>query len=205
MVDGKSTLGCANLIRETRDSRVSVTLELDGRGRSQVSTGISYLNHVLGALAQNGGFDLELTCENQPRAHQLHIVEDSGMTLGHAVQKAVRSLGPIARYGFFVLPVNEVLTRVAIDFSTRPFLHFEVPWHAQLGPMAYDFHLTKEFFWGFARTAGVTLHVDVLTAGNNHHMCESVFRACGRAIRDAVRTDVAVTQELPENAIRDAT
>jgi len=201
--DAKSSDGCANLIRETRDSRVRIRLKLDGKGRAQLATGISYFNHVLAKFAHNSGFDLDLAYESQTPANQLHVVEDTGMTLGHAVHKAVRSSGTIARYGFFILPVDEVLTRVAIDFSTRPYLHFEVPWHTQLGPMTYDFHLTKEFFQAFVRTAGVTLHVDVLTPGNNHHMCESIFRAFGRATRAAVSTQGGIESDLVEETFED--
>ena len=179
------------MTRDTRETQIQVELTLDGTGKTSISTGIGFLDHMLTAWAYHGAFDLSLTCEGDLHIDQHHTVEDCGIALGQAILEAVRPRTQLVRYGFWLLPMDETLARVALDLSGRAFLHFEVPWHPQLGAGTYDYHLTREFFWGVARAAHMTLHVDVVTPGNNHHMCEAVFKGFGRALRGAVQIDPA--------------
>ncbi|MEO1267307.1 MAG: imidazoleglycerol-phosphate dehydratase HisB [Myxococcota bacterium] len=181
----------STVVRKTRETHIDVGLTLDGQGQASIDTGIGFLDHMLTAWAYHGAFDLTLTCRGDLHIDQHHTVEDCGIALGQAILEAVEPRTQLVRYGFWLLPMDEVLARVALDLSGRAYLHFEVPWHMQLGAGTYDYHLTREFFWGLVRAARMTLHVDVVTPGNNHHMCEAVFKGMGRALRGAVQIDPA--------------
>ena len=192
------TARCSHVVRSTRETQIEIALNLDGVGKTNISTGIGFLDHMLTAWAYHGAFDLTLKSEGDLHIDQHHTVEDCGITLGQALHKAAADRVRIVRYGSALLPMDEVLARIALDLSGRAFLHFEVPWHQQLGAGTYDYHLTQEFFWGLVRSAHMTLHIDVLTPGNNHHMCEAAFKGSGRALRSALAIDVVRPQgEIP--------
>jgi len=193
-----STPRSASIHRATRETDIRVALAIDGHGDANVETGIGFLDHMLTAWTYHGGFDLQLICTGDLHIDQHHTVEDVGIALGDALYKAAAPMKQLTRYGSALLPMDEVLARVALDFSGRPYLHFEVPWHHQLGQGTYDYHLTREFFWGMARSAKLTLHVDILTPGNNHHMCEAAFKGVGRAMRMALAVDpMRAPDEIP--------
>ncbi len=185
----------ATVQRQTRETAIAVELEVDGRGAAEVDTGIGFLDHMLTAWAYHGAFDLRLRCQGDLHIDQHHTVEDVGIALGEALGQI--ALAGVNRYGQRLLPMDEVLARVALDFSGRAWLHLEAPWHAQLGQGTFDYHLTREFFWGLVRAARLTLHIDVLTPGNNHHMCEAIFKATGRAMREALALDPRRGGEVP--------
>lgn len=175
--------------RQTRETTIEVTLDLDGVGRSQVSTGIGFFDHMLTAFALNGRFDLDVAVRGDLHVSQHHTVEDTGIVLGHALAEALGDKAGIVRYGQCLMPMDEALVRVALDLSGRAFARVELPFRPVLGPVGFDYGLTSEFFWGLARAAHLTVHVDGLTGLQNHHLCEAAFKGLGRALGDAVRPD----------------
>lgn len=175
--------------RKTKETDISGTLNLDGTGEVDIATGIGFFDHMLTALAFTGHFDLTLHCDGDIEVDQHHTVEDVGIALGAAFVSALGWKAGIARYGECVIPMDEALVRCVLDFSGRAYLRFEIPWHHSFDPLGFDYHLTREFQWGFCRAARITTHIDALAAGNNHHMCEASFKALGRALCQAVAVD----------------
>ncbi len=178
----------ATVTRNTSETRIAVEVNLDGTGRYEVSTGIGFLDHMLEQLSRHSLIDLKLDCQGDLHIDQHHTTEDSALALGEAIAKALGDKSGIARYGEAHAPMDETLTRVALDISGRPFLvwksGFSTP---RLGE--WDTELIEHWFQSFAQTAGLTLHVETLYGSNNHHIVESSFKALARALRAAVTLD----------------
>jgi imidazoleglycerol-phosphate dehydratase len=174
--------------RNTSETQVSITLNLDGSGLAKLNSGVPFLDHMLDQIARHGMFDLIIEAKGDTHIDDHHTVEDIGITLGQALSKAVGDKAGLSRYGHSYVPLDETLSRVVIDLSGRPELEFHVPFtRARIG--TFDVDLSIEFFRGFANHAGVTLHIDNLRGVNAHHQMETVFKAFGRALRMAVAID----------------
>ncbi len=186
----------ARIERKTKETQISVEANLDGTGKSDISTGVGFLDHMLDQVARHGLIDLKISAKGDLHIDQHHTVEDTGIALGQAVRKALGDLKGITRYAEAFLPMDETLTRVAIDISGRPFLVFRTAFHAaKIGE--FDTQLAREFFQAFAMNAGVTLHVETLYGDNDHHICESCFKGLARALRAAVAIDPRRAGEIP--------
>ena len=186
----------ASVARDTLETRISVTVDLDGTGKSDLSTGLPFLEHMLDQVARHGMLDLTVKADGDLEIDAHHTVEDIGITLGQAVAQAVGDKKGIQRYGHAYVPLDEALSRVVIDFSGRPELIFEVPFtRPRVGD--FDVDLFREFFQGFANHALVTLHVDNLRGGTAHHQAETAFKAFGRALRMAVTLDARLGDATP--------
>ena len=174
--------------RNTSETQVTITLNLDGSGLAKLNSGVPFLDHMLDQIARHGMFDLTIEAKGDTHIDDHHTVEDIGITLGQALAKAVGDKAGLSRYGHSYVPLDETLSRVVIDLSGRPELEFHVPFtRAHIG--TFDVDLSIEFFRGFANHAGVTLHIDNLRGVNAHHQMETVFKAFGRALRMAVAID----------------
>jgi imidazoleglycerol-phosphate dehydratase len=186
----------AEITRNTSETQIRVALNLDGTGRQKLNTGVPFLDHMLDQIARHGLIDLEVEAVGDLHIDDHHTVEDTGITLGMAVAKAIGDKKGIRRYGHAYVPLDEALSRVVIDFSGRPGLEWHVPFtRATIG--RFDVDLTIEFFRGFVNHAGVTLHVDNLRGVNAHHQCETVFKAFGRALRMASDLDARAAGTIP--------
>jgi imidazoleglycerol-phosphate dehydratase len=178
----------ATVTRDTLETRITVTVNLDGAGKTKFDTGIPFLEHMLDQVARHGMVDLNIKAKGDLHIDDHHTVEDIGITLGQAVAKAAGDKKGILRYGHAYVPLDEALSRVVIDFSGRPGLEFHVPFtRSAVG--GFDVDLFLEFFQGFVNHALVTLHVDNLRGDNSHHQAETVFKAFGRAVRMALTAD----------------
>ena len=186
----------AEITRNTNETQIRVAINLDGTGRQKLNTGVPFLDHMLDQIARHGMIDLEVEAVGDLHIDAHHTVEDTGITLGMAVAKAVGDKKGMVRYGHSYVPLDEALSRVVIDFSGRPGLEMHIPWtRALIG--TYDVDLTGEFFRGFVNHAGVTLHIDNLRGVNAHHQCETVFKAFGRALRMATALDERAAGIIP--------
>jgi imidazoleglycerol-phosphate dehydratase len=186
----------AEVIRNTNETRIRVTVDLDGTGQSDLSTGIGFFDHMLDQIARHGSIDLIVEAKGDLHIDGHHTVEDVGITLGQAVGQAVGDKRGLIRYGHAYVPLDEALSRVVIDFSGRPGLFMNVPFKAgMIG--GFDTQLAHEFFQGFANHALVTLHVDNLKGDNAHHQCETVFKAFARALRTALELDPRAAGVVP--------
>ena len=186
----------ADVVRQTAETHVSVSIHLDGTGVSHLSTGIGFFDHMLDQIARHGLIDLSIEAKGDLHIDGHHTVEDVGITLGQAVAKAVADKKGIRRYGHAYVPLDEALSRVVIDFSGRPGLVMNLPFTSgSIG--GFDTQLTHEFFQGFANHALVTLHIDNLRGDNAHHQCETVFKAFARALRAAVERDPRAADIIP--------
>ncbi len=186
----------AEITRNTNETQIRVAINLDGTGKQKLNTGVPFLDHMLDQIARHGLFDLEVECVGDLHIDAHHTVEDTGITLGMAVAKAIGDKKGIVRYGHSYVPLDEALSRVVIDFSGRPGLEMHVPWtRAMIG--TFDVDLTLEFFRGFVNHALVTLHIDNLRGSNAHHQCETVFKAFGRALRMATSLDERAAGTIP--------
>ena len=174
--------------RRTAETDISVGLELDGTGKTEIHSSIGFFDHMLNLFAAHGLFDLEVQCKGDIEVDGHHSVEDIGIALGDALKEALGDKKGIARYGSFYLPMDESLAFVALDISGRPFLVYD---GGEMAPMigGYDTELTEEFLRAFAFHAGITLHVKVLYGTNSHHKVEAVFKALGHALRIAAGKD----------------
>ncbi len=186
----------ATVKRETLETRVEVTLNLDGIGKCEFNTGVPFLEHMLEQVARHGLIDLWIQARGDLHIDAHHTVEDIGITLGQAFAEAVGDKQGIVRYGHAYVPLDEALSRVVIDFSGRPGLVYEVDFpRARIGD--FDVDLFAEFFQGFVNHARVTLHIDSLRGRNAHHVAETVFKAFGRALRMALATDPRMGEMTP--------
>jgi imidazoleglycerol-phosphate dehydratase len=186
----------ATVTRNTNETRITVTLDLDGSGRANIATGIGFFDHMLDQIARHGLIDLDIQAQGDLHIDGHHTVEDVGITVGQALAQAVGDKKGITRYGHSYVPLDEALTRVVVDFSGRPGLHLHIPFTAgAIG--GFDTQLTYEFFQGFANHAGVTLHIDNLKGVNAHHQCETAFKAFARALRMALTPDPRSAGVIP--------
>ncbi|MGE4369869.1 MAG: imidazoleglycerol-phosphate dehydratase HisB [Burkholderiaceae bacterium] len=178
----------ADITRNTNETRVRVTINLDGTGQQELNTGVPFLDHMLDQIARHGLIDLNVHCDGDTYIDDHHTVEDVGITLGQAFAAAVGNKAGMRRYGHAYVPLDEALSRVVIDFSGRPGLFYFVPFtRSHIGK--FDVDLTREFFQGFVNHALATVHIDNLRGENSHHQCETVFKAFGRALRMATELD----------------
>jgi imidazoleglycerol-phosphate dehydratase len=178
----------ASVSRRTAETDVAVSLTLDGSGTCTVSTGVGFLDHMLELFARHGLFDVDVKVTGDLHVDQHHTTEDTGIALGQAFAKALGDKKGIVRYADVHLPMDETLTRVALDISGRPFLVFKAEFPSEkIG--AFDTELVREFFQAFAMNGGVTLHVETLYGLNSHHIAESCFKGVARALRAAVTVD----------------
>ena len=186
----------AEVTRNTLETQITVRLDLDGSGRSQLSTGVGFFDHMLDQIARHGLLDLEIVAKGDLHIDAHHTVEDVGITLGQAFARAVGDKKGLRRYGHAYVPLDEALSRVVIDLSGRPGLDFNIPFtRAMIGE--FDVDLVHEFFQGFVNHALVTLHVDNLKGVNAHHQAETVFKAFGRALRMAAEADPRMQGVIP--------
>jgi len=186
----------ATVTRDTLETQITVTVNLDGSGKSRFNTGVPFLDHMIDQIARHGLIDIDIEARGDLHIDAHHTVEDIGITLGQAVDKAVGDKKGMTRYGHAYVPLDEALSRVVIDFSGRPGLELHVPFtRAQIG--TFDVDLFGEFFRGFVNHAKVTLHIDNLRGVNSHHQAETVFKAFGRALRMAVALDPRMAGVMP--------
>ena len=186
----------AEVTRDTLETRITVRIDLDGTGKAALATGVPFLDHMLDQIARHGAVDLEVRAEGDTHIDDHHTVEDVGITLGQAFAKALGDKKGIRRYGHAYVPLDEALSRVVVDFSGRPGLHYFVTYtRARIG--SFDVDLAREFFQGFVNHAGVSLHIDNLRGDNAHHQCETIFKAFGRALRMAAERDERAAGVIP--------
>jgi len=186
----------AEITRKTKETQVRAAVNLDGEGRAKVSTGIGFLDHMLEQLARHSLIDLEVEAKGDLHIDFHHTTEDTGIVIGQAVAEALGSRAGIQRYGDALIPMDETLTRVALDASNRPYLIWKVTFtKPKLGEM--DTELFREWFHAFAQAAGLTLHIENLYGENNHHIVESCFKGLARALRAAVTIDPRKPDAVP--------
>ena len=191
-----NTMRKASVKRETKETRISVELNLDGTGQSSLVLGIPFLEHMLDQVARHGMFDLSIDAKGDLEIDAHHTVEDAGITLGQAFAKALGDKVGIRRYGHAYVPLDEALSRVVLDCSGRPGLEYNADYpRARVGE--FDIDLVFEFFQGFVNHALITLHIDAIRGRNSHHMAETIFKAFGRALRMAVEIDSRMEGILP--------
>ncbi len=186
----------ASISRDTLETKIKVSINLDGSGQSTFKTGVPFLEHMLDQVARHGMIDLDVVAEGDLHIDAHHTVEDVGITLGQAFSEAIGDKKGIRRYGHAYVPLDEALSRVVIDFSGRPGLEYHVSYpRARIGD--FDVDLLHEFFQGFVNHAQATLHIDSLRGVNAHHIAETIFKAFGRAVRSALEHDVRMGDKLP--------
>ena len=182
--------------RATKETRIRAAVDLDGRGESKISTGIGFLDHMLEQLSRHSLIDIECEAKGDLHIDYHHTTEDTGIAIGEAISKALGDRRGIIRYGSALSPMDETLTRVAVDASNRPYLVWKVAFsRAKLGEM--DTELFKEWFQAFSQSAGITLHVECLYGENNHHIVESCFKGLARSLRAAVAIDPRRSDAVP--------
>ena len=191
-----STPRTAQVTRQTAETLIEVKINLDGTGVSKLNTGIGFFDHMLDQIARHGLIDLDIQAQGDLHIDGHHTVEDVGITLGQAFSKALADKRGIRRYGHAYVPLDEALSRVVVDFSGRPGLVMDLPFKSSVIG-AFDTQLTYEFFQGFVNHAFVTLHIDNLKGENAHHQAETVFKAFGRAVRQALELDARAPQLMP--------
>ena len=186
----------ATITRKTKETDISVTVELDGAGTATIDTGVGFFDHMLDQVARHSLIDLSVAATGDLHVDQHHTVEDVGIALGQAVRQALGDMKGITRYADVHLPMDEAMTRCAIDISGRPYLVWKVTFtRGKIGAM--DSELFREFFQAFAQNAGITLHIENLYGRNNHHIAETCFKALARALRAAVAIDPRQPQAVP--------
>ena len=186
----------AYIHRKTKETDIEMELNIDGKGKSKIETPIPFLSHMLEAFAKHGLFDLKIKAKGDIEVDQHHTVEDIGIVLGEVFKKGLGDKRGINRAGYFVFPMDESLSTVAVDISGRCFLNFDCKFKKEkIGDLDSD--LIKEFFFGFVRSLEATLHIRVLTGENDHHKAESIFKAFGKAMKVACSKDKRILKELP--------
>lgn len=185
----------ATVERKTKETDISMTLNLDGQGVSTIDTGIGFFDHMLEGFAKHGFFDLECKISGDLQVDGHHTVEDAGIVLGQAIARAVGDKKGISRYGYFILPMDDALALCAVDLCGRPYLNFECEFTtAKVGYL--DTELIKEFFYAVSYSAGMNLHIKMLAGSNNHHMIEAIFKAFAKALDQATGMDPRITDVL---------
>lgn len=186
----------AEIIRKTNETDITLSLNLDGKGESEINTGCGFLDHMLTLFSRHGRFDLKVFCEGDTYVDYHHTVEDVGIVLGEAFKKALSDMRGITRYGSFILPMDETLILSAVDISGRSYINYglEIPSY-RVGD--FDTELTEEFFASFVRHAGITLHIKQLDGSNSHHIIEGTFKSVARSLKAAVAVDKDFANEIP--------
>ena len=186
----------AQITRTTKETDIRLTLNLDGTGKSEIHSGVGFLDHMLTLFAKHGRFDLDLTCNGDTEVDDHHSVEDIGIALGQAFEQALGDKRGIVRYGSFILPMDETLILSAVDISGRSYLNYDLHIPTQkVG--TFDTELTEEFFLGFVRNANLTLHIKQLEGKNSHHIIEGTLKSFGRTMKQAVAIDENFRDEIP--------
>ena len=186
----------AKIIRKTKETNISVAVNIDGKGKYNIKTGIGFLDHMLEQLSKHSLIDIEVKAKGDTHIDLHHTTEDTGIAIGEAIKKAAGNRKGITRYASTMIPMDETLSRVSIDVSNRPYLIWKVDFTiSQLGEM--DTELFKEWFQAFVQSAGITLHIENLYGENNHHIIESCFKGLARALRQAIAIDSQRSDEIP--------
>ncbi|MDO4647654.1 MAG: imidazoleglycerol-phosphate dehydratase HisB [Eubacteriales bacterium] len=185
----------ATVERNTKETQISMTLNLDGSGKAELSTGVGFFDHMLDGFARHGLFDLQVSVHGDLEVDDHHTIEDTGIVLGNCIREAVGDKKGIRRYGSFILPMDEVLVLCAVDLCGRPYFSWDGTFTAdRVGDMSTE--MVKEFFYAVSYSAGMNLHIKVLTPGNNHHMAEAMFKSFAKALDMAVSYDPRITDVL---------
>ncbi len=185
----------AEICRKTKETDILMNLNIDGSGKSDISTGIGFFDHMLEGFSKHGFFDLSCKVNGDLNVDGHHSVEDAGIVLGQAIKEAVGDKKGIRRYGYFILPMDEVLALCAVDLCGRPYLQFDCDFTTnKVGDLETE--LVREFFYAVSYSAGMNLHIKVMTPGNNHHMIEAMFKAFGKALDMATGMDERITDVL---------
>ena len=180
-------------IRKTKETDISLTINLDGQGCNKIDTGIPFFDHMLDGFARHGLFDLDVKVKGDIEVDSHHTIEDVGIVLGKAVADALGDKAGIKRYGYFILPMDETLALCAVDLSGRPYLKYQADFTVpRLGTM--DTEMVREFFYAVSYSAAMNLHVKIMEDGNNHHMAEALFKAFGKALDMAVSMEPRITE-----------
>ena len=186
----------AEIKRTTKETDIALSLDLDGTGKSEINSGVGFLDHMLTLFAKHGRFDLTLTCNGDTYVDDHHSVEDIGIALGQAFDMALGDKRGIVRYGSFILPMDETLILSAVDISGRSYLNYDL--HIPTEKVgSFDTELTEEFFCGFVRNANLTLHIKQLEGKNSHHIIEGAFKCVARTMKQAVAIDPRFSDEIP--------
>ena len=186
----------AEIMRNTAETKISLSLNLDGTGKSEIATGVGFLDHMLVLFAKHGRFDLAVSCDGDTWVDDHHTVEDVGIALGQAFKTALGDKRGITRYGNMILPMDEALILTAVDLSGRGYLGYDLQIPTQkVG--SFDTELVEEFWLGFVRNAEATLHIRKLAGTNSHHIIEGAFKSAGRSLRAAVAVEAAFADEIP--------
>lgn len=190
----------AEVIRKTKETDISVTINMDGNGNAEISTGIGFFDHMLEGFAKHGFFDLKCIVKGDLQVDGHHTVEDAGIVLGQAIAKAVGDKKGIRRYGYFILPMDDALALCAVDLCGRPYLNFDCTFPTErVGEL--DTELVREFFYAVSYSAGMNLHIKMLDGINSHHMIEAAFKAFAKSLNQAVSLDPRVTDVLSTKGI----
>jgi len=185
----------ASVNRKTKETDISMNLQIDGTGKSNIQTGIGFFDHMLEGFSRHGFFDLDLQIAGDLQVDGHHTVEDCGIVLGQAIKEAIGDKAGISRYGYFILPMDEVLVLCAVDLCGRPYLSFDAEFTVErVGELETE--LIKEFFYAVSYSAGMNLHIKVLTPGNNHHMIEAMFKAFAKSLDMATSKDARIQDVL---------
>ena len=185
----------ATIKRETSETKIALSLELDGKGKGEVKSPIGLLNHMLNLFAKHGLFNLKIVACGDIEVDQHHLSEDLGICLGEAIKKALGDKKGICRFGFAMLPMDEALVAISIDISGRPFLSYNVPKRRRKGE--FDTELLEEFFKGLVNHSGITLHINLLYGENLHHIIEAIFKGLARTLDQATKIDQRIKSSIP--------
>jgi len=181
--------------RETLETKIALTIDLDGRGTSNIQTGIGFFDHLLKSFAKHSFIDLTLNCEGDLEVDTHHTIEDVGITLGTAIKEALGDKKSIKRYGYFILPMDEALLLCSLDLSGRPYFNYDVELPAErVG--SFECEMVKEFFYAISYSTGMNLHIKMLAGENTHHIIEGIFKAFGKALDEAIRYDSRIENVL---------
>ena len=185
----------AEIQRKTNETDIAMSLNIDGRGKADINTGIGFFDHMLNSFAIHGFFDLSLKVKGDLYVDSHHTIEDTGIVLGEAIKKALGDKKGIKRYGYFILPMDETLVLASLDLSGRPYLVFDAEFSTdRVGD--YDTEMVKEFFYAVSYAAGMNLHIKVLSGNNNHHIIEGIYKAFAKALDEATSFDARITDVL---------
>lgn len=190
----------AHITRDTKETQITVRLDLDGTGKSKLDTGIGFFDHMLDGFARHGLFDLDIACSGDLKVDCHHTIEDTGIVLGSVIKEAVGDKNGICRYGSSILPMDEALVLCALDLSGRPYFVYDAQFHGErCGQM--DTQMAKEFFYAVSYAAGMNLHIRVLSGENDHHIMEAMFKAFAKALDQATVRDERITGVLSTKGV----